>query len=194
MQVHEEEFNLTQQEFDMAIAYARTYGKNLERQVPSRENSAATQNAIILRDDGGKIIYRFPKRLFAMTTSKTDKVKAIAWARSLGYPVPSEPNGCLSILLIAIGACIFILPGLIILIWVAHQAQVYQRDIDALVARWVDAGKPDPGIKANVGTKLGMINEVNTATTQLEEYAKLLERGLISPEEHEVLRKKALGL
>jgi len=193
MQVDQEKRSLSPQEFDMAIVYARTYGNKLDKQTPSLENSYASHNLIILRDTEGNDIYRISPKFFAKT-AQGDQGRAIAWARSLGYPVPSEPSGCVSILLIVIGLCIFIVPGVIILIWVAHQRQVYQRDMNALVARWVDAGKPDPGIISNVDMKLEMAQATNTATTQLEEYAKLLERGLISPEEHEALRKKALGL
>jgi hypothetical protein len=66
--------------------------------------------------------------------------------------------------------------------------------MNALVARWVDAGRPEPGIKTNVEVKVEMIQATSSVTTQLEEYANMLERGLVSPEEHEALRKKALGL
>jgi len=193
MQVDQETRRLSPQEFDMAIAYARTHGNKLDTQTPSLENSFATHNLIILRDTGGKDIYRIAPKFFAQP-AQGDKGRAVAWARSLGYPVPSEPNGCVSALLIVIGLCIFIVPGVIILIWVAHQGQVYQRDMNSLVSRWVDAGKPEPGIKSNVETKLEMIGASDSTTTKLEEYAKMLERGLISPEEHEALRKKALGL
>jgi len=203
MQVHDEGRSLSPQEFDLAIAYARSYGKDLERQVPSLGNSIATQNAIILRDTGGNDIYRINRILFDQPAtsrtdqaraSKTDQAKAIAWARSLGYPVPRELNGCLGVALIMIGLLIFVIPGVAIIIWVTYQRHTYQRDIDALVARWVDAGKPEPGMKSNVADKLEMIRTSDSTTTKLEDYAKMLERGLISPEEHDALRKKALGL
>jgi hypothetical protein len=47
---------------------------------------------------------------------------------------------------------------------------------------------------SNVAAKLEMIRASDSITTKLEDYARLLKRGLISPEEHEALRKKALGL
>jgi hypothetical protein len=193
MHVDQEKRSLSPQEFDKAIVYARTYGNKLDRQTPSLENSYATHNLIILRDTEGNDIYRISPKFFAQT-AQGDKGRAIAWARSLGYPVPSEPNGCLSVILIMLGLLMFVIPGVALIFWVAYQGNAYQRDIDALVARWIDAGKPDPGVNSNVDAKLNMVQATNTATTQLEEYSKLLERGLISPEEHEALRKKALGL
>ena len=164
--------------------------------MPSLENSASTKIKIILRDVSGNVIIKLDRDFFdqASFSPEIDRNKAIAWARSLGYPVPSKLNGCLSVLLILIGLIILIIPGVAILIWVAYQGKAYQRDMNALVARWVDAGRPEPGIKTNVEAKVEMIQAASSVTTQLEEYAKMLERGLVSPEEHEALRKKALGL
>jgi len=187
MQPDEETKSLSPQQFDRAVQYAHTYGKDLKKQLPSLENSVSTKVKIILRDVTGNDILELNGDFF-------DQNVAIAWARSCGYPVPRRPNGFLSMLLIIIGLIIFIIPGVAILIWVAYRGQAYQRDINALVARWVDAGKPEPGIKTNVEAKVEMIQFTSSVTTQLEEYAKMLERGLVSPEEHEALRKKALGL
>jgi len=200
MQPDEESKSLSPQEFDRAVQYAHAYGKDLKKQLPSLENSASTKAKIVLRDVTGNEILELNGNFF-------DQNVAIAWARSCGYPVPRRPNGLLSMLLIIIGfiifiipgvailgLIIFIIPGVAILIWVAYRGQAYQRDINALVARWVDAGKPEPGIKTNVEAKVEMIQSTSSVTTQLEEYAKMLEQGLVSPEEHEALRKKALGL
>jgi len=203
MQVHDEERSLSYQEFEMAVAYARTYGNKLETQVPSLENSATTKSTIILRDAGGNDIHRLNRSIFNLSAPskndqarapKTDQARAIAWARSLGYPVPSEPNGCLSVILIMIGLLIFVIPGVALIFFIAYQGHAYKRDINALVARWVDAGKPEPGMISNVAAKLEMIRASDSITTKLEDYARMLKRGLISPEEHEALRKKTLGL
>jgi hypothetical protein len=196
MQPDEKARPLSPQEFDRAVQYAHSYGKNLKKQLPSLENSSSTKIKIILRDVSGNVIIKLDRDFFdqASFSPEIDRNKAISWARSLGYPVPSKLNGCLSVLFIFIGLVIFIIPGVAILIWVAYQGKAYQRDMNALVARWVDAGRPEPGIKTNVEAKVEMIQGTSTVTTQLEEYAKMLERGLVSPEEHEALRKKALGL
>ena len=195
MQSDEQTRPLSPQEFDRAVQYAHSYGKNLKKQLPSLENSTSTKIKIILRDVSGNDIIKFDRDFFDQAFSpEIDRNKAIAWARSLGYPVPSKLNGCLSVLLILIGLIIFIIPGVVILIWVAYQGKAYQRDMNTLVARWVDAGKPEPGIKTNVEAKVEMIQAASSVTTQLEEYAKMLERGLVFPEEYEALRKKALDL
>ena len=123
-----------------------------------------------------------------------DRRSAIAWARSVGYPVPEELNGCLGFFLVFLGLCIFVLPGLVIVIYVFYRGQRYESETNALVARWIDAGRPEPGIKSNVDNMINTVETTKTITDQLEEYSKMLEQGLISSKEHEALRKNALGL
>jgi hypothetical protein len=111
----------------------------------------------------------------------------------MGYPVPSKPNGCLNVILIFIGLLIYILPGVIILIWVAYSGQVYERELNSLVSRWVAAGKPEPGVATNLDNKINAVAE-RPLQERLAEYKEMLDKSLISNEEYEVLRKKALGL
>ena len=41
---------------------------------------------------------------------------AVAWAKSIGYPVPTKMNGCLTGVLVVIGLTAFIIPGVLILV------------------------------------------------------------------------------
>ena len=68
----------------------------------------------------------------------------------------------------------------------------------ALVEKWVDAGKPETGMKVRPIEQLEKVEEKTAASpsteTRLEELVSMKEKGLISQEEYETLRKKALDL
>ena len=124
--------------------------------------------------------------------------KAVAWAKSLGYPVPKAPDGCMSVLLVIIGLCVFIVPGLIILLIVWNRSRQYELDMKALVEKWVDAGKPEPGVKARPVEQLEKVEEKPATSpsteSRLAELLSMKEKGLISLEEYDALRQKTLGL
>ena len=83
-----------------------------------------------------------------------------------------------------------------LLVW--NNGRQYERDMKALVEKWIDAGKPEPGIKTRPVEQLEKIEEKPAAPpsteSRLEELVSMKEKGLISQEEYETLRKKALGL
>ena len=70
--------------------------------------------------------------------------------------------------------------------------------MDALVAKWVDAGKPEPGEKSKVLEieKIEDIDEIKEATfeSQLNEINEMKNKGLISEEEYKKMRNRILGL
>ena len=135
---------------------------------------------------------------FEIPTPISNEVEAIAWAKSIGYPVPTKMGGCLSTFLVVLGLCAYVLPGVIILLLVWNNGRQYERDMKALIEKWIDAGKPEPGMKARPVEQLEKVEEKPAASpsteTRLEELASMKEKGLISQEEYETLRKKALGL
>ena len=163
----------------------------------------------VLRDQSGKVVAminqglvigkleREGKRLVA-DSSDSNQSAAIKWAVSMGYPVTSKWSGCLSAFVVIIGLCAYVVPGLILLLIVWNNGRQYERDMKALVEKWVDAGKPETGMKVRPVEQLEKIEEKPAATpsieTRLEELASMKEKGLISQEEYETLRKKALGL
>jgi hypothetical protein len=179
--------------FENGIELAKSYGYGKKIESASHDASFMTDSHLVICDLSGSVIVRLSRSLCEGLNSKSDRAKAIAWARSMGYPVPQEPNGCLSGILIAIGLLIFIVPGVMIMIWVAYTGQVYQKEMNALVARWVDAGKPEPGRAKNLDKKLESSEQLQIQS-KIKEYKVMLEEGLISEEEYESLRKKALGL
>ena len=70
--------------------------------------------------------------------------------------------------------------------------------MDALVAKWVDAGKPDPGEETRV-LEIEKIEEIDNGKesnfeTQLNEINAMKDKGLISEEEYKKMRNKILGL
>ena len=161
-----------------------------------------------LCDDKGKIICKIPQGIVAkkleekghksnpMTESET-REKAVLWARSMGYPIPSKMGGCLAIILVIIGLCVFVVPGILILLWVWYQGNQYERDMRQLVAKWVDAGKPTPGKKQNLEKTLEIVPEKNSEEEmeqKLKDLLSMKERNVISDEEYNEMRKKILGL
>jgi uncharacterized membrane protein len=126
-----------------------------------------------------------------------DRSKASAWARSRGYPVPTELNGCLGIFLVVVGLCIYIIPGLVILVILYSINKSYNSEMDALVARWVDAGKPEPGTiknEININKREIPSSIPQTMTDSLNEIEELRAKGLIEEDEYKKLRIKVLGL
>ena len=161
-----------------------------------------------LCDDKGKIICKIPQGIVAkkledkgfksnpMTESET-REKAVLWARSMGYPIPSKMGGCLAIILVIIGLCVFVVPGILILLWVWYQGNQYERDMRQLVAKWVDAGKPTPGKKQNLEKTLEIVPEKNSEEEmeqKLKDLLSMKEINVISDEEYNEMRKKILGL
>ena len=128
--------------------------------------------------------------------------KAVAWAISMGYPVPSKLDGCLSAILVVIGLFMFVIPGILLLVWLFIQSNQYDRDMKQLVEKWVDAGRPAPNEGIKEVTRLERIiekvdNSVPQATSteqRLLELNSMKEKGLITEEEYQAMRKKALDL
>ena len=135
---------------------------------------------------------------FEIPTPISNEVEAIAWAKSIGYPVPTKMGGCLSAFLVVLGLFAFIVPGLIILLIVWNNSRQYERDMKALVEKWIDAGKPEPGVKSRPIEQLEIIEEkpsaISSIESRLEDLLSMKEKGLISLEEYDALRKKTLGL
>lgn len=123
---------------------------------------------------------------------------AIEWAKSLGYPVPVSkvkkgPALALAILLFLV--CI--IPGIIFLVWWSNRDSRHDREMAALMTKWIDAGKPQSGEKVVLPGRLEVLpenKEQKTIEDKLGELASLREKGQISDEEYEAMRKKALGL
>ena len=131
-------------------------------------------------------------------SSISNEAAAIAWAKSIGYPVPTKMGGCLSTFLVVLGLCAYVIPGVILWLLVWNNRRQYERDMKALVEKWIDAGKPEPGMKTRPVEQLEKVKEMHAASpsteSRLEELGSMKEKGLISEEEYEALRKKALGL
>ena len=86
-------------------------------------------------------------------------VMAVAWATSLGYSVPRKVDDGLVVFLIVIGLFIFIIPGVLILVWFLIKINQYDREMNKLIEKWVDAGRPKPGEGIKEVTRLESISE-----------------------------------
>ena len=162
----------------------------------------------VLRDQSGKVVAKINQGLVIGKLEREGKVVsnnpysnekgAVKWANSMGYPVPSKWNGCLSTFLVIIGLCAYVIPGVILLLIVWNNGRQYERDMKSLIEKWIDAGKPEPGVKARDVELLEKIEEKPTESpsteSRLEELQSMKEKGLISQEEYDTLRKKALGI
>ena len=194
--------------FKAALSYAIDRGE-INSDTPVDEGLSGYKGINYeLYDDKGKIICKIPQGILAkkledkgfksnpMTESET-RERAVLWAKSMGYPIPSKMGGCLAFILIIIGLFAFVVPGILILLWVWYQGNQYERDMRQLVAKWVDAGKPTPGKKENLERTLEIVPEKNSEKEIEEKLKNLLsmkERNVISDEEYNEMRKKILGL
>ena len=194
--------------FKAALSYAIDRGE-INSDTPVDEGLSGYKGINYeLYDDKGKIICKIPQGILAkkledkgfksnpMNESEA-KERAILWAKSMGYPIPSKMGGCLAFFLIIIGLFAYIVPGLLILLWVWYQDNQYKRDMRQLIAKWVDAGKPTPGKKENLERTLEIVPEKNSEKEIEEKLKNLLsmkERNVISDEEYNEMRRKILGL
>lgn len=206
--------------FDKAVTYAITKGYFRDPSTPDPDKSSEEKGVILLRTSGSSIIAKVPvSALSGITPADIERVKtsadtrkatasgsqrdlAVAWAQSMGYPVPTKMDGCLASILVVVGLCIYVIPGVLLLIWIWVQANQYERDMKALVQKWVDAGRPEPGEGIKEVSRLERIVEkvettpFSSSSTEerLEEVESMKTKGLITEEEYQALRKKALGL
>lgn len=194
--------------FKAALSYAIDRGE-INSNTPVDEGLSGYKGINYeLYDDKGKIICKIPQGILAkkledkgfksnpMTESEA-RDKAVLWAKSMGYPIPSKMGGCLAFILIIIGLFAFVVPGILILLWVWYQGNQYERDMRQLVAKWVDAGKPTPGKKENLERTLEIVPEKiseNEIEQKLKDLLSMKERNVISEEEYNEMRKKILGL
>ena len=194
--------------FKAALSYAIDRGE-INSDTPIDETLSGYKGIYYeLCDAKGKIICKIPQGIVAkklenrgfksnpMTESET-REKAVLWARSMGYPIPSKMGGCLAFILIIIGLIAYVIPGILILLWVWYQGNQYERDMRQLVAKWVDAGKPTPGKKENLERPLEIVPEKNSEEEmeqKLKDLLSMKERNVISDEEYKEMRKKILGL
>ena len=199
---------MKEEEFKAALSYAIDRGE-INSDTPVDETLSGYKGLnYVLYDDKGKIICKIPQGILAkvledkgfksnpMTETET-REKAVLWAKSMGYPIPSKMGGCLAIILVIIGLTAFVVPGVLILIWVWYQGNQYERDMRQLVAKWVDAGKPTPGKKENLERTLEIVPEKNSEEEieqKLKDLLSMKERNVISDEEYKEMRKKILGL
>ena len=205
---------MDQEKFNKAVAYAISRGYFRDPSTPDISQSTDEDGLITLRTPGRAKVAEFQtdgntfqgignlSTTSSITQFSTSEEKAVAWAMSMGYPVPAKMNGCATGLLVAVGLLCAIVPGILLLVWLGVQENQYKRDMAALVAKWVDAGKPEPGEGAKAVTKLERVVEkveIPSASTdsmeqKLVELNSMRDKGLITDEEYQEMRKKALGL
>ena len=97
------------------------------------------------------ITFGFFYLIFLFLRSKYRNAKKWAecrrWARSQGYALPKKSNPIFNFIAIIIGFCFFLLPGLILLYMSWKKDQQYEKEMRALMNKWIDAGKPLPTAK-----------------------------------------------
>ena len=134
---------------------------------------------------------------------KQETELAIKWAMSMGYPIPEKPMGGISALfLCCVAFLLCFIPGIFAVLYVNNRSTQYARETTALRTKWVDAGKPEPGEEFKEVTKLERVVkkiEAPSASSdsveeRLKELNSMKEKSLITEEEYQAMRKKALGL
>ena len=210
-----------QETYLRAISYAVSKARWLDISKVDPDKSAVLNDAYLLRSSSSSIIARIPLEElanFPMADIEALKVEgavrsegsstasptsqAVAWAISMGYPIPSKMGGCLAAILVVIGLFIYIVPGVLLLIWLFIQSNQYEQEMKKLTEKWIDAGRPAPNEGVKEVTRLERIVEKvdNSATPsasieqRLVELNSMKEKGLITEEEFQAMRKKALDL
>ena len=140
--------------FDIAVELASGWTQ-LEGQ-PSLENSAEEGGVFVIRSAENTVlatvstsdINQHDERVVTLTQQRvpalSEASRAVIWARSAGYRVPSEPPNVIFLLLTIVGLFLGVVPGLIVaLLWWSQRGD-YARRLRLLVAEWREAGKPEP--------------------------------------------------
>ena len=157
------------EQFLRAISYAISEGHWVDVSRLDIDKSHVRNGEYFLRTSGSTIVSRIPlSKLFTSPIADIDllkakgpnrlraereicssdsspAVKAVAWATAMGYSVPSKIDDGLAAFLVVIGLFIFIIPGALILIWALIQINQYDNEMNKLIEKWVDAGRPKPG-------------------------------------------------
>ena len=186
--------------FDIACKLAIKRGQISEedKTTISKSKSGLRAGLYTLRNEKDEVLFQIEEQIIKSALKNEPRRKASEWALSMGYPVPKRPNGCLSFILVLVGLFCFILPGLLILGWVWYVGTQWEKDMDALVAKWVDAGKPEPGENNKVLEieKIEEIDDIQESTfeSQLNEIDEMKNKGLISEEEYKKMRNRILGI
>lgn len=162
-------------------------------------------SSLVLRGPDDEALARISLATLAYSSAPssldTTEEQAIAWAYSMGYDIPEKMDGCSQGCLVSIALLIFVIPGIILVVWLMVKNNQYERDISALISKWIDAGRPEPGEDIFEESELVRIEDTTDSTpaflsteARLQELISIKEKGLISDSEYETLRKKALGL
>ena len=184
-----------------AIEVAPLLGITVNKEEVDIDKSRIGLDVVILRSADGIRIASISKRSLSGVhcDNPSDEKNALAWAKSMGYPIPTRFSETTTLILVIIGLCIFIIPGLILLIWVFLNRNQYHRDMKALVSKWIDAGRPSPGERSRKVEALEQVDQAKSpppASTEkrLVELLSMKNKLLITEEEYQVLRKKALDM
>jgi len=149
---------------------------------------------ITLRNKDGKTLETYYK---LKNSSRGSSNQAIAWARSLKYPIPDPPNSCLNGIVTICGFVLGIIPGIIWVIYIGKQKRDYQKRIEMLNDKWVDAGKPAPGILTNImnpqATQVGGESTNGNLEEKIQRIKELKEKELISEDEYLQMRLHAFN-
>ena len=130
-------YEITEEEFNAAIDIAIDKGDIANKEEVSFKKSGHWGLNFVLKDENGKILTRIEEKVVELKVDPSladqfpslykekedfkekegnSKEKAVAWARSIGYPVPTKMGGCLSTFLVVLGLCAYVIPGVILLL------------------------------------------------------------------------------
>ena len=157
----------------------------------------------LLRRDGSVIARYHKEDLYASLTGYVSismpgntRDKAALWAVSIGYSVPTRLNRCLSAILVIIGLCMYVIPGFLVMLWLWWQRSRYETEMNKIVGRWNDAGRPEPCYQQRSGVTLENAAQqfAKGIEDRLSKIEALKNKGLIGEDEYTELRRKELGL
>ena len=105
------------------------------------DDLAAAQRA---RIQGSESDLKAVGRAIKSALEPDDMSKALKWARNMGYPKPEKPWPRIMVVIGILGLFAAVIPGLVVLYFCWSKEENYKKQRNALLTKWIDAGRPNP--------------------------------------------------
>lgn len=106
---------------------------------------AREREQLLTRLEGRRALARLPiHQRRARFRTWPEPQRALAWAVSRGQPIPPGRFGAGELLATVVLLALFVLPGVVFLLWAVPRDRRFHQAMVSLVRQWRAAGSPDP--------------------------------------------------
>ncbi|QPN55799.1 hypothetical protein I1E95_11600 [Synechococcus sp. CBW1107] len=129
-----------------SYALIATDGRLIERfSLQKVQAWASERDKVLNRIEGRRKLQGLPiEQRLARFRSWPEPQRALAWAVSSGQPIPPGRFGAGELLTAVLLLALFVLPGVVFLIWAVPRGRSYRQALAILVRQWRASGEPDP--------------------------------------------------